>query len=145
MHNMKSYLKPFLNYNNFQECIIRNAKRHFFGLNWIFEIEYIWDSNFDVSNDYRMIELTFSLVQEIHFINSFNASILENPNKTDWGVDEISLIIENADSKYLMEYKSSVKPMRHFSLLWEDDRRIDIICNDFIIREVFSGESSKET
>lgn len=125
-------------YNDFSECIINDILFRNFGTSISIDLLYIYSENgqiFRAQDDYRKIRINFNLVQKFILNNFLNSSICTIPSNINWGINEISLMqIKNEDS-ILEPFKYLPLEFSHLEILWENDRRIDLVFHEFEIIE----------
>ena len=128
---MKDTIAKILSsYNFFQECVIESISFNNYGSQVQIDFHYIYDEGGSIKTEpKRIVSLGFNKVQEFELTNAWNESQLENLDKLNWGANEVSTIqIEDLKNGFLAH------------ILWEGDRRIDIV---FGTLEVLKKDSIK--
>jgi len=127
-----SFMKDLLaKYNNFEECILLDVRWKEWGYSMELVFDYIWKEK-DVVRENLGIEeerivIRFSAVQEFHARNEWNDTNLREPQEMGWGAGEVALIrLENSET-FLEKYRSRPVPFYHVAILWESERRIDVV------------------
>ena len=77
--------------------------------------------------------IRFHVVGEIHLKNGLNDSQLTHPHLMNWGMNEIALIEIQDDREIMRPYMNSPVELHHAAVLWESDRRIDIVFSELAI------------
>ncbi len=137
----RTILDILTKYKNFEECVINDIQFKKHGYEVEFLINYIYNKkgviNFDID---RQTKLIFNCVQEFRITNSWNSSQISEPENINWGSSEVAIIqLSDGDSDLLNKYKSHLEEnisFHHVEVLWESERRIDIIFKDLSVEEV---------
>lgn len=127
--NSKEIIKLEL-YNNFQECIIKNIEILNYGLTINFILNYIWKdseirSDLHIDND---ILIEFHTVMELRFNSGLTSAMIDNIQNINWGINEISCIRVINNNVDLEKYSKFNKKFIHIEIVWENERKIDIVC-----------------
>jgi hypothetical protein len=126
------------------ECIIEDIVWRDFGLTIDVVIDYIYDDKGKVRTDSgprRLLTLQFHLVQEIHFIAALNTVMLTEPDRVNWGINEISRVELVANSKLLPRYDSAPVDFHHLAFHWEgEERSLDVVFAELrLLEDVSDG------
>lgn len=128
--NLQDKTSQLSKLNWFQECIILNVRWLQYGYTFEIDFNMIWDENGKLRqdiNETKLVTLNMIGVQEIFFNNSFSYSQLKNPEKMNWGMNEISRIsVELMDNEAHLELQ-----FYRLRIHWEQSRAITIKCLDF--------------
>ena len=132
---METLLKQ---YNNFEECVLLevNWLHHGFRIELIFD--YIWQrpgllhDNLDTP---VLVGVVFEEVHRFYVQNDWTETILAEPEAMGWGVSEASRVHVEDDPDYLNRHAGKHDGLRHVAVLWEDERRIDIVCAGLQVHE----------
>lgn len=126
-------------YRYFSECIILGIEWRDYGTT--VDIEFQCMGNADtkapggVQRSNRFL-VRFFLVQEFHIWNYLNDSMVERPDRINWGLNEIALARLDYDEELTRSYEHLPVSFHHISLLWEGDRRITVVCTAIEIIEL---------
>jgi len=135
MNGLKDTLRK---YNDFSECIITDMRLLDFQTTVELALDYVWDDNKGMISDYenfKKITLIFYLVREIHLKNGLNDSQLMHPHLMNWSMNEIALIEIRDDGEIMEPYVKSPVKLHRAAVLWESDRRIDIVFSELAVIE----------
>ena len=83
-------------YSSFQECVVTDFTWRHFGTTFDVTLDYRWRPDGTVRPDegpLLLVTLSFARVQELRIRNALNASMLANPERLSWGLNEISLLV----------------------------------------------------
>jgi hypothetical protein len=131
-------IEAFLNeHKDFSECIIEELALKDYGTTLDVVFNYIWTDTGEVRpnlNERNAIVLRFRLVQELHINNALNSSMLRNPESINWGLNEVALVQLVKDDSASQTSNPPPAALNHLALLWEGERRIDIVFSEL---EVF--------
>jgi hypothetical protein len=117
-------------YRNFDECLLLEVRLRDYQSTLELHFNYVYDSdgNFRTNLDEIVpILLRLRLVQEVLIRNNLNATKLLEPERMDWGMNQIALIRLEDDKNLLAPYKNLPLEHHHIAVRWEDARRIDVI------------------
>ena len=124
-------------YNHFEDCILLDVRWKQWGYSLELVFNYIWNEkgvirgNLDIAEE--RVVVRFSAVQEFLVRNQWNDSLLTEPDLMNWGSGEVSLIrLENSES-LLEKYGSRPVPFYHAAILWESERRMDVVFSELEI------------
>ena len=139
------------NHHQFQECVLTEIKWRNWGLGLDLVFNYIWpdcDGFFIDERGHKRVKLvtprsdldtplfktlSCQLVQEFSVHNYLNDQVINHPDEVDWGFSEIALVDIPDDNAFLSKYRHHRIAFHHVRVLWEGDRRIDIVCKDLAI------------
>ena len=116
-------------YNDFRECILQEVAWEDQGTTLELTFDYVERQDGEVLLDLQRDSITMRLflVQEFHVRNALNDAILREPYRINWGLSEVALVELKEDEKFLAYYENPVVPLHHLAILWETERRIDIV------------------
>lgn len=126
-------------YNNFDECVILDVALRDYQTTLELSINNIWETPETIRanlDEVDMVVVTFKLVQEIHVSNDLNSSKLLEPERMDWGMNAIALFRLEDDHVLLDRYKDLPVRFHHMAILWESERRIDIVFAHLEIKKI---------
>ncbi|HEX2868062.1 MAG TPA: hypothetical protein VHO03_13535 [Ignavibacteriales bacterium] len=133
---MENLLKK---YNYFDDCYLKEIKwsNNFIGLDII--IDYIWEGKKVRKNldEEKLIKLSFSHVQKFIFYNNLDSNFFKYEDEIGWGFNNFSIIKLENNSEMLAPYLGFPRKFNHLSILWESERRIDIVFGDLEAIELF--------
>ena len=135
MRSMENILKQF---HNFEECILLEVSWHNYGTTINLVFNYIWDTDRKIRPDLEQVHrvtVSFGLVQEFHFTGALNASVCKEPERINWGLNEIAMVRLEEQEDYLHSYKALPVRFHHLAVLWDTGRRIDIVFSTIEIKE----------
>ena len=116
--------------NDLQESILLDVVWKDYGTTIELHFNSVLRSQNDVGTDVekeKLVVLRFYSVQELLVRNFLNDSMLIDPSQLNWGLSEISMVKLERNSKALAYYESPIIPLNHVVILWEGERKIDII------------------
>jgi hypothetical protein len=126
-------------YKFLQECILTNVNF----VNHLADVDISFNYIYDVNGNFRtdmnrnqIVTLRLSLIQWFQMNGGLTSNQLLYPEKMDWGSSEVSIVRISSDSALLKEHVSLNIRLHHLEILWETNRRIDII---FSTMEIFEG------
>ncbi len=138
---MEEFLKfknELSRYKFLQECILTSINFS----NQLTDVElsfnYIYDKDGKLRSDLdrnQIVTIKLGLVQVFKIEGNLNYHQLSNPEMINWGLNEISIIKVLDNSTLLKEHISLSAKLFHLEVLWETNRRIDIIFNSMKIYE----------
>lgn len=117
---------------NLEECVLLEVVWHNYALDVDLVFDYIWDEKGNIRKDLdtpKRLVLSFYLVQEFHFQANLNDSMCLEPERINWGINEVALVKLNDTPDFLHRYTGLSIPIHHIEVVWEDERRISIIFN----------------
>ena len=117
-------------YNKFQECVLTDIVWTNQGTSLEIVFDYIWGEDGKIRSNVDQqakVVLRFSLVQEFHMRAGLNQAMLAEPDRINWGINEIALVDIDEDETALAPYCGLSLPFYHAIILWETERRIDIV------------------
>jgi len=129
---------PFLlaQYNNFSECLLLNYWSEDFCRTFVLLIGSIWGATGKMHPQSEFVELAslvFGGCRKIEINNVLPQDVLDYPETATWGISEFALIkVEAVDNLF------------QFQILWESDRYITILCQDFSLRPVELTDELRE-
>ncbi|MFI0417419.1 hypothetical protein [Spongiactinospora sp. 9N601] len=122
-------------YQNFGECIITDVGWAHYGTSIEVSFDYIWDGTRirdDLGTRPHIVVVRAVLVQEMHLGNALNVSMLEHPEKLNWGLSEVAQVVLVEDSDMARPYSHpSGLQCHHLAIRWEAKRRIDMVAFGF--------------
>jgi len=83
-----------------------------------------------------MILFRFGRVQEIHFGNALNASMLAEPEQLNWGMNEIAAMRLIDDPNVLNSYRNLPVIFHQVEIRWENERRIQVVFADVNVTRI---------
>jgi hypothetical protein len=126
-------------YNNFDECVILEVRLRDYQTTLELFINHIWDDEGNIRpniDELRVVVVRFQLVQEVLIRNNLNSAKLLEPERMNWGMNAIALIrIEEQESK-LASYRGLPVSFHHAAIMWENERRIDVVFAHLEIEEI---------
>jgi hypothetical protein len=135
----KNEIKKVINdHNGFSESIIVDFKWKEFGTTIELTIRYVYDDSGRVPksmDDWRVLGLQFNLVQELRVSNALTNAMCKKPEELNWGFNEIALMKLEDNPNLLAPYRQFSLPFHHVAILWENERRIDIVFSALEIPE----------
>lgn len=114
-------------FNHFQECILLGLWTDNLSRDLVILIHNIWETPEKMRADLETlapITLRFRMCQRILINNAFSPTLIASAKDTNWSLSEFSLVTVKAFGEYL-----------HFEILWENDRKIEIVCSSFEIEK----------
>ncbi len=137
MEHIKSLLAS---YRNFQECVLLDIKWLHYGTTIELTFDYSWNKQGKIRenlNEKEPIVMSFKLVQEFHLTNALNESMVLDPYRINWGINEVAAIRLEEHSTMLKPYEELPKEFQHIAILWErgNMRRIDVVFSELEIRK----------
>lgn len=117
-------------YNNFDECVIMGVALRDYQTTLELSINNIWETSETIRanlDDVDLVVVTFKLVQELHITNNLNDSVVLEPGNMNWGMNQIALVKMEDERSFLDRYKDLPVRFHHAAILWESDRRIDVV------------------
>ena len=75
-------------YQHFQECVILDVVFSHYQSTLAITLDYIWQAHGIFREDLstpKIVQVVFRLVQEARFVNSLHDSLLEEPERMNWG------------------------------------------------------------
>jgi hypothetical protein len=123
-------------YNHFDECILLDVNVHQYQTVLELQLNYIWKSHNvlrDDIDDPEVVLVRFTGVQEVHIYNDLSSAMLEQPEGLNWGMNEVSLVRLENDVDLLEKYEHLDQTFHHVAVLWENDRRIDVVFRELEI------------
>lgn len=127
---MKEAIKVLEKYKCLQECVLKDIKWKDYCTNVDFIFDNIWSSTGEIRQNLdqeQLIVLKFRSVQEFHFLGNLSKDNILNPELINWGLNEISIIQIIEDSSLLEKYNSTKLRFFHVRVLWENERKIDLV------------------
>lgn len=119
--------------SNLQECILLDVQfRHFQTVAWLL-FNNIWSTARSVRRDISTVapvSLVFTGVQRIEFVNALNRWQIEEPERMNWGMNEIALVSLQRIGPANESTKEPASAPFRVIVLWEGDRRITIDFHD---------------
>lgn len=138
-HSQTSDIKHVLeSVHNLREGILTNVIWEGEGTTLSLYFNSVLDKDGNIRLDLereKVIMLKFELVQEFHLVNALNDFMLKNPGLLNWGLSEVAMVTVVENSTKLKSYESPIVPLNHIVLLWEGERRIDIIFSRLTVEE----------
>ena len=129
----------FKRYRNLQECVLLEVNYRNYGLLVEFVFNYIWTEDGKIRRtleEPERLHLRFELVQEFHLKGALNEAMCTEPERVNWGINEVWAVKIVDHEDFLHPYKSLPVPFHHVSVSWTGDRRIDIVFSTLeIIKE----------
>lgn len=126
-------------YRYFNECLLREGRLVRCGLDFELAFDYIWDDadpkGTRLAREFRQVVLVLQNVRLISVDNVLPAGILENPDRADWGLTEVALVRPENPSSLLGRLPTSEPYLCHVVVLWETDRRIDVVFASMTVTE----------
>jgi hypothetical protein len=126
-------------YHFFEDCLLRQARLTQFGTAFELEFAYIWDDAdphaAKLADAPRSITLSLQGLREVRIITALPHAVLQAPHLADWGLTEVAVIRLLDDSDSLGGNGGPAGTLHHLAVLWESDRRIDIIFAQATIAE----------
>lgn len=136
----KSEIQAIINtHRGFSDCIIEEFKWKHFGTTMELKIRYIYDQNGHIPksmDDWHTLVLSFHLVQKLRISNALTQTMCNEPERLNWGFNEIALIKLEDNPELLTPFKEFITPFHHIVILWESERRIDIVFSELEIPEI---------
>ena len=134
--NLQAVFNRLDSINWLQECIIIDVRWLQYG--YIFEIDFnnIWANHNKIRANLEQIDLVtvrMKGVQKITFIHAFNKSNLENPQKMNWGKNEISRMKVEESNKTNDAFSEQTN-YYVVQFRWETKRVIEVLCLEFDIK-----------
>ena len=146
-------IEVLYNHYQFQECILEDVKWKRGGAELDLVFDYVWPdcngflidekgqksvkpASLRADLDTPLLKtLHCEQVQEFSVHNYLNDHDIKHPEQTDWGwgFSEIALIEIPDDNGYLAKYRHHPGEFHHLCVLWENDRRIDIVCGSITV------------
>ena len=126
-------VKTIEQYHQFAECILVEINWTNYGTTAELVFNYVWTDDGKIGSNLEQAEivvLKFKRVQEFHLKNALNDDILAQPERINWGLNEIACVRIEDNADVLKSYRSLSIPFHHAAILWEDERRIDIVFGD---------------
>lgn len=138
LEKIKAYLH---NYEDLGECVLEKIAFKNYGVAIELEFYNIWNGKgqmkFKKTN--RLI-LKFNLIQEFKFKGALNRFMVAEPEQINWGINEIAAIRITDNPEILKPYSGFSIPFHHAEIVWEQDRRIDIVFGDLDIIDTVDFE-----
>jgi hypothetical protein len=127
-------------YKNLQECILLRIEWLDYFKTVEITINNVWDGEGRIRKDLEHEEpivLRFRLVQEFLFNAGLNEAMSLDPDKINWGINEIAFIKMNENSPLVKKYESLPIEYSHTMIEWEKgiNRRIDVVSAELEIIE----------
>ncbi len=122
-------------YHNFSECIIEDMRWRDYATTLDVMFNYIWDGQEGISLDPKQPELVvvrFKLVQEFRLNNALNSYMCAHPEELNWGLNEVAMV-KISDDDAPQSYPFLPISFNHVILLWEGERKIDILFSEMEI------------
>ncbi len=123
--NDNIYIPLLAQYNGFSECLLLDYWSENFCRTFVLLIDSIWDASGKMRSNLDIIEpisLVFEQCRLINVSNSLPQEIFDHP--FTWGLNEFSIIkVQSVDAGFF-----------EFRVLWEHDRKIEIICKSLHLR-----------
>lgn len=123
-------------HHSFSECIIADFDWARFGTEVELTLRYIYDDDghiYKSMDDWRTLVLRFLLVQELRISNGLTQTMCNRPEQLNWGFSEIALMKLVENSELAEPFRELSMPFHHMSILWETERRIDIVFSEIEI------------
>ncbi|MGH7495431.1 MAG: hypothetical protein ACREOO_23990 [bacterium] len=120
-------------HRGFSECILEDIIWKNFGITVEFTIRYIYDNYGRIlksMDDWQILVLRFNLVQELRISNALKQAMCNEPERLNWGFNEIALTRLENDSRLIYPFREFDIPFHHIAILWENERRIDIVFSE---------------
>ncbi len=130
LSNAIQMIKTIEQYNKFAECLLLEINWTHYGTTAELVFNYVWTVDGKIRSNLGQEErviLKFKLVQEFHLKNALSDAILAQPERLNWGINEIALVEIEDNADFLKTYRGLSIPVHHAAIMWEDERRIDIV------------------
>lgn len=124
--------------NNYGECIIYSLEVMDFGTTIRIQLNYIWDSKGKVRTNLDeplLVTMFFRLTQLLLIDNAMNQTQVLHTDELNWGFNEIALMNVVQNSNLTVNLSHLPIPYTHVALMWESNRRIDIVFSEFEVQE----------
>ncbi|RBQ21869.1 hypothetical protein DP939_04120 [Spongiactinospora rosea] len=128
-------------HQSFGECVITDVGWAHHGTSIEVPFDYIWNGDGtrirdDLGSRPHIVVVRAVLVQEMHLANALNPSMLQEPERMNWGLSEVAQVVLVEDSELARPYSHPRGlPCHHLAIEWEADRRIDIVAFGFELDE----------
>ena len=126
-------IKILEQYHQLAECILLEINWTHYGTTAELAFNYVWTDEGKIRSHLEQEErlvLKFKWVQEFHIKNALNNAMLAQPERINWGLNEIAFVKIEENEAFLKNYRFLSIPFHHAAILWEDERRIDIVFGD---------------
>ncbi len=133
-------------YQNLSECIVEEIAFRHYGTTIEIFLNYIWTKVSSVRPNLDNLDIvcvTLSIVQEMRLQNSLNEAMCREPNRLNWGFNEVSLIVLEDNHEMLAHYSHLGIPLHHM-VFRIGDRRLDVIFSEFEIARVSSYKGKEK-
>ncbi|MGW3351854.1 hypothetical protein ACWDA3_51915 [Nonomuraea rubra] len=117
-------------HRHFEECLLAEVGWRHYGTTIDFTFNDIWEGDRirpEILERPRLVTVRAYLVQELKLANAITEAMAREPESLDWGFSEVAMVGLVADSPLLEPYRRSGTTYHHLAILWEGDRRIDVI------------------
>ena len=119
--------RQFGAFKDFQECIIENLVFKDYLTTVVVSVANIWTDDGQLREDLdsrkELVHLEFKGVMSLNVFNDLTPSILYQPDRINWGFNEIALVEIKQDNDLYMT----------FSFVWESNRKIELTCEKLVI------------
>lgn len=126
------------NLRDLQECVLDKIRWGRHALSVTMRFRYIWTADgmvcYSAGLEPRPVYLVFRLVQDFRFCAGLTATQCEHIDNINWGIDEVSCVRLVSGSKEIEQYEHLPTPMHHVEIRWENDRRIDVVFSQLLIK-----------
>jgi hypothetical protein len=133
LSNATQMMKTLEQYNQLAECILLEMNWTHSGTTAELVFNYVWTDGGKIRPNLEQEEIVvvkFKLVQEFYIKNALNDAMLAQPERINWGLNEIAFVKIEENEAFLKNYRFLSIPFHHAVILWEDERRIDIVFGD---------------
>lgn len=137
MHDLLEMQSIIHAYRDFEECVLESISWSNYLTSVGVVFDYIWKPDGSVRPDHEdrvLVEITFRLVQEFEMQNALKPSVVDGPDRMNWGRNEIARLAIVDDDR-TQKYSGYSVPFHHAILRWEGKTWIDIVFAQMEISE----------
>ncbi|TYB56007.1 hypothetical protein FXF51_45135 [Nonomuraea sp. PA05] len=117
-------------HRHFEECLLVDVRWRHYGTTIDFFFNYIWEDDRirpQILDRPQLVTVRAYLVQELKLANAITETMAREPESLNWGFSEVAMVRLVADSPLLAPYRHHGTTYHHLAILWEGDRRIDMV------------------